>query len=123
MKYLGLASVVVLTLSLGMFIPQAGANTNTPKEEALALKLQKQEALALKKEEAHALKLQKQEALALNKQEALERKHSGNLVGPNSSGNHVGSNSNSSVPEPGALLLLGGAFAGLVWWRERQRRA
>ncbi len=63
MKYLGLASVVVLTLSLGMFIPQAGANS--PKQEALALKLQKQEALALKKQEALALKLQKQEALAL----------------------------------------------------------
>jgi hypothetical protein len=106
MKYIGLASVVVLTLSLGMFIPQAGANSNTPKEEALALKLQKQEALALKKQEALALK------------------HSGNYVGPNAnSGNHVGAGSNRSVPEPGTLLLVGGAFAGLVWWRERQARA
>jgi hypothetical protein len=94
MKYLGLASVVVLTLSLGMFIPQAGANS--PKEEALALK----------KKEAHALK------------------HSGNYVGPNAnSGNHVGADSNRSVPEPGTLLLVGAAFAGLVWWRERQARA
>jgi hypothetical protein len=76
MKYLGLASVVVLTLSLGMFIPQAGANS--PKEEA------------------HALK---------------------------HSGNHVGADSNRSVPEPGTLLLVGAAFAGLVWWRERQARA
>ena len=43
MKYLGLAGVIVLALSLGMFIPQAGANS--PKQEALAL--QKQEAFAL----------------------------------------------------------------------------
>jgi PEP-CTERM motif len=125
MKYLGLASVVVLTLSLGMFIPQAGAkNTNTPKEEAHALKLQKEEALALKKQEAHALKLQKEEALALKKQEAHALKHSGNYVGPNAnSGNHVGANSTSSVPEPGTFLLVGLAFAGLVWWRARQARA
>jgi hypothetical protein len=86
MKYLGLASVVVLTLSLGMFIPPAGANS--PKQEALALK------------------------------------HSGNYVGPNAnSGNHIGADSTRSVPEPGTLLLVGAAFAGLVWWRERQARA
>jgi hypothetical protein len=112
MKYLGLASVVVLTLSLGMFIPQAGANSP------------KQEALALKKQETHALKLQKEEALALKKQEAHALKHSGNYVGPNAnSGNHVGAISNTSVPEPGTFLLFGLAFAGLVWWRERQARA
>ena len=84
MKYLGLASVVVLTLSLGMFIPPAGANS--PKQEALALK----------------------------KQEALALKHSGN---------HVGAHSTRFVPQPGTLLLVRGAFAGLVWWRERQARA
>jgi hypothetical protein len=101
MKYLGLASVLVLTLSLGMFIPQAGANS--PKQEALALqKEEKQESLAVKKQE---------------KLEALALKHSGN-----SSGNYVGGDSPKSVPIPGTLLLFGGVFAGLVWWRERQAR-
>jgi hypothetical protein len=56
----------------------------------------------------------KEEALALKKQEAHALKHSGN---------HVGADSNRSVPEPGTLLLVGAAFAGLVWWRERQARA
>ena len=76
MKYLGLASVVVLALCLGMFIPQAGANSQQAealalkKQEARALKLQQAEALALKKQEVRALKLQQAEPLAIRKQEA-----------------------------------------------------
>ena len=99
MKYLALASVVVLTLSLGMFTPQAGAKSS--------------------KQVARALQLQQEEALALRKQEALALKHSGNYVG----GNSVGGNSDRSVPIPGTELLFAGAFAGLVWWRARQARA
>lgn len=97
MKYLALASVVVLTLSLGMFTPQAGAKSS--KQEARALQLQQEEALALRKQE---------------KQEALALKHSGN---------YVGDNSDRSVPIPGTELLFAGTFAGLVGWRARQARA
>jgi hypothetical protein len=103
-KALVFASVFALGLSLGLFAPQAEAKKSQEKQQKL-------EALVLKK-------LQLKEALAQKKLLKLDfasLKH-------NWSNNYKNYNNHRSVPVPETFLLLGGPFAGLVWWRSKQYR-